>query len=419
MTEKLLHYIWQYQLYNAHHLTTLQNEPLQVISTGTYNTNQGPDFINAKIKIGNTIWAGNIELHILSSQWYVHKHDADKNYNNVILHVVWQNDNHEALPFPTFVLQERVSKLLLRQYEEWMNKKSFIPCENNIAKVNTITWLAWKDRLLVERLQKKSTLIFEYLKKNNNHWEETFWWVIAKNFGIKVNSEAFLTIAQSIPINLLSKHKTQIHQVEALLFGQAGLLDKHFTGNYPTMLKKEYGFYQKKYRLEKPFLQLFFLRMRPANFPTIRLAQLAMLLHQSLHLFSKIKESQSLEEIKDLLNVSANDFWHYHYKFDETATYKEKKLGEQMVDNILINSIVPMLFAYGHFNNEPAYKDKALQWLQQVKAEQNNITKIFQSFSIENKNAFDSQALIQLKNEYCNNKCCLQCAIGNKILKTM
>ena len=159
--------------------------------------------------------------------------------------------------------------------------------------------------------------------------------------------------------------------------------------------------------------------MRPANFPTIRLAQLAMLLHQSLHLFSKIKESQSLEEIKDLLNVSANDFWHYHYKFDETATYKEKKLGEQMVDNILINSIVPMLFAYGHFNNEPAYKDKALQWLQQVKAEQNNITKIFQSFSIENKNAFDSQALIQLKNEYCNNKCCLQCAIGNKILKTM
>jgi hypothetical protein len=417
MTEKLLHHIWQFQLYNAHNLITMEGEPIKVISPGIYNHNQGPDFINAKIKIGNTIWAGNIELHILSSHWNLHKHSGDKNYKNIILHIVWQNDKHLALPFSTLVLQDRVSKLLLHQYQEWMDKKSFIPCENNIAKINSIIWLAWKERLLVERLQKKSESIIEYLQKNKNYWEETCWWLMAKNFGIKVNCAAFLTIAQSIPINILAKHKNQIHQIEALLFGQAGLLEGTFSDSYPNMLKKEYQFYQTKYKIVKPTIQLFFLRMRPANFPTIRLAQLAMLIYKSLHLFSKIKESHSLEEIKVLLDVTANDYWHYHYRFDETSAYKEKKLGTQMIDNLLINSILPILFAYGQYNNETLYKEKALEWFRQVKAEQNNITKAFQSLSIENKDAFDSQALIQLKNEYCNNKRCLECAIGNKILK--
>jgi hypothetical protein len=417
MTERLLQYIWQFQLYNKQHLTTTTGETIEIINPGMHNTNQGPDFTHAKLKINDTIWAGNIELHLLSGNWKDHKHSEDKNYSNIILHVVWENDVDLHLPFATLVLQDRVSKLLLQKYREWMDKKSFIPCETYIATANSITWLAWKERLLIERLQYKSAFIFECLKNNNNHWEETLWWLIARNFGIKVNSDAFFSIAQSIPINILAKHKNQIHQIEALLFGQAGLLDNSFSEDYPEMLRKEYLFYQKKYKLVKPSIQLFFLRMRPANFPTIRLAQLSMLVHKSLHLFSAIKESGSLKEIKKLLDVTANDFWHYHYRIDEASAHKEKKLGTQMIDNILINTILPILFAYGHFNNEICYKDKALQWLQEIKAEQNNITKAFQSLSIENKSAFDSQALLQLKNEYCSNKLCLQCAIGNKILK--
>ncbi|MEI9957756.1 MAG: DUF2851 family protein [Ferruginibacter sp.] len=270
---------------------------------------------------------------------------------------------------------------------------------------------------MVERLQNKSEHIFELLKKNNNHWEETFWWLIAKNFGVKVNSAVFESIARSIPINVLAKHKNQIHQLEALLFGQAGLLKNNFTEDYPTLLQKEYHFLKTKYQLQEVAAPLFFLRMRPANFPSVRLAQLAMLVHSSTHLFASIKESKTIREVKNLLNVTANDYWHYHYMLDEPAAFKKKNMGTQMIDNILINTVVPILFAYGLYHKENAYKDKALQWLMEIKAEKNAITNGFARLRIENKNAFDSQALIQLKNEYCNKKRCLDCAIGNKLLK--
>ncbi len=417
MTERLLQYIWQFQYFNKNELATAEGESLQITHPGNFNTNQGPDFLDAKIKIGKTTWAGSIELHINTSDWKNHKHSGDKNYKNVILHVVWQHDVDLKLPFPTLVLQDKVLKLLLKKYDELMNGQGFIPCEKSIGQVNEITWLSWKERLLVERLQHKSQIVFEYLAKNNNHWEETFWWMIAKNFGAKVNIEAFEKIAQSIPINALAKHKSQIHQVEALLFGQAGLLAGKFAEDYPTLLQREYQLYKSKYNLQPVHAQLFFLRMRPANFPTVRLAQLAMLVHTSLHLFSKIKEAGSVKEIKELLNVTANDYWHYHYMFEEASAFKKKTLGNQMIENILINTVVPVLFAYGLYHNENKYKDKALQWLEKITAEKNAITKGFVLLGVENNNAFDSQALIQLKNEYCNKKKCLDCAVGNKLLK--
>jgi hypothetical protein len=242
-----------------------------------------------------------------------------------------------------------------------MNTNSFIPCEKSIHLIPALTWQNWKERILIERLQSKTKIIFDYLQKNNNHWEETFWWLLAKNFGIKLNSIAFEKIAQSVSINILAKHKGQIHQTEALLFGQAGLLNADFMEDYPKLLQKEYQFLKKKYNLQKVEASLVFLRMRPSNFPTIRLAQLAMLVHNSLHLFSKIKESKSLKSVKELLNVTANDYWHYHYIFDEETAFKKKNLGEQMIDNIIINTVVPILFAYGLYQNEPAFKDKALQ----------------------------------------------------------
>lgn len=417
MTERLLQYIWQFQYYNLSDLVTEEGETLQVIHPGSLNTHQGPDFTGARIKINNTTWAGSVELHINSSDWRQHKHSADKNYKNVVLHVVWKNDVELNLPFATFVLEDKVPKLLLSRYDELMNANSFIACEKNIHLVDDLNWQSWKARVLVERLEDKTSQVLEYLQQNSNHWEETCWWLLAKNFGIKQNSLAFEKVAQSIPLNLLAKHKAQIHEAEALLFGQAGLLEATFREDYPKLLQREYQFLQKKYKLKKVEASMFFLRMRPSNFPTVRLAQLAMLVHQSLHLFSKIKESTDLGSIRKLLNVTANDYWHYHYTFDETTAFKKKNLGEQMINNIIINTVVPILFAYGHHHKENHYKDKALQWLEQLKAEKNVISQGFAALGVESRTAFDSQALIQLKNNYCNNKRCLDCTIGNKLIR--
>ncbi len=417
MTERLLQYIWQFQYFNPNHLVTEEGESLQIIHPGSINSNQGPDFTDAKIKIGDTVWAGSIEIHINTSDWKNHKHSGDKNYKNVILHVVWQHDTNLNLPCSTFILQDKVPKLLLNKYDELMNADNFIPCQKHIQQINTLTWQSWKERLLIERLENRTQLILDQLQKNNNHWEESFWYLLAKNFGIKLNSSVFERIAQSISVNILAKHKDQIHQLEALLFGQAGLLDDVFAEDYPILLQKEYRYLKKKYNLQKIEGSLLFLRMRPSNFPSVRLAQLAMLVHKSQHLFSKIKEGNDLKIIKQLLEVTANDYWHYHYVFDETSAFKKKKLGEQMIENILINTVNPMLFAYGHYHNENSYKDKALRWLEEIKAEKNSITKGFTSFQVESKTAFDSQALIQLKNEYCNKKRCLDCSVGNKLLR--
>jgi len=421
MTERLLQFIWQFQYFNKIELATTAGESVQVLFAGQYNTNQGPDFSDAKIKIGKTTWAGTVELHIQTSDWKKHNHQNDKNYNNVILHVVWDDDTSASSVLksdvPVLELKGRVSKILLQRYEELMNSSSFIPCENNINTVRDITWKSWKDRLLVERLLRKAKIAETYLQQNNYHWEETFWWLLAKNFGMKVNADAFEAIARSISINILAKHKSQIHQLEALLLGQAGLLYGKFTDEYPKLLQREYKFLKEKYKLKPIHQPVHFLRMRPGNFPTIRLAQLAMLITGSAHLFSKIKETVSVKDVVKWFDVTANDYWHYHYKFDETSAFKKKNLGAAMVDNIIINTVAPVLFAYGTYHDENKYKEKAMKWLEKTAAESNNITKGFQKLGIENKSAFDSQALIELKNEYCSKKRCLDCGVGNAILK--
>ena len=339
------------------------------------------------------------------------------NYGNIILHVVWNNDIQLKEKFPVLELQSLVSKILLQKFNELMSAKSFIACETMIPTITPILWVSWKERLLVERMQRKTSVILNFLNSNNNHWEETFWWLIARNFGYTVNSDSFEKMARSLPISILGKHKNQIHQTEALLFGQAGLLDKDFDEDYPQLLKKEYLFLKKKYHLFPIQLPLYFLRMRPSNFPSLRLAQLSMLIHQSVHLFSIVRETILLEEVKKLLSVTANDYWHYHYIFDEVSTFREKNIGKQMIYSLLINTIIPILFAYGHHMGETKYKDRAMLWLEQISAEHNSITNGFALLGIENKNAFDSQALIQLKNDYCNQKRCLECTVGNKLLR--
>jgi hypothetical protein len=417
VTERLLQYIWQFQHFNVKNLETTQGEPLQILHQGNYNSNQGPDFLNAKIKTGDTTWAGNIEIHVNASDWNAHHHSEDKNFNNIILHVVWKANDALNLPFPTLELQQRVSSVLLDRYQALMQSADFIPCQSHISQVSTLAFSAWKERLLVERLQQKALYIEKMMQGTNQHWEEIFWRMLARNFGMKINGDAFEQIAQSIPVQYLAKHKNQIHQLEALLMGQAALLDRKFEEDYPNMLRKEYQFLQNKYGLKKAHAPLYFLRMRPANFPTIRLAQLAMLVHQSNHLFSFVKEATDINELSQLLSVTANDYWHYHYVFDEIGSFKKKAIGEQMVQNIFVNTIIPIVYTYGYLNSNPAYQSKALSWMEQVAAEKNKITKGFEELGVENRTSFDSQSLIQLKNEYCNYKHCLKCAVGNQVLR--
>lgn len=417
MNERLLQYIWQFQYFNLSGLLTQQGENITILHAGILNKNQGPDFLDAKIKVGQTTWAGNIELHIHSSDWKNHRHSDDPNYKNIILHVVWKDDVDLQLPFPVLELQNRTGKLLLEKYNSLMQCPTPVACEKLVQQVDEFIWSHWKQRLMVERLIEKSQTVVSHLTATSNHWEEVFWRMLAKNFGSKVNAAAFEQIAVSLPVSILAKHKNQVHQLEALLLGQANVLQGYNKDEYGTMLQKEYAFLQKKYKLQPIPVALHYLRMRPSNFPTVRLAQLAMLIYQSSHLFSKIIASSSLQEIKKLLDVTANDYWHYHYLPGEASAYKEKKLGKQMTENILINTVVPVLFAYGHYLNENKYKEKALAWLEEISAEKNNITKVFTEAGVDIKSAFASQALIQLKNQYCDHKRCLECAVGNSILK--
>ncbi len=418
MTEKLLQYIWLFRQYNTASLTTTSGEIIRVIHPGIPNHNQGPDFIAAKISIGTTLWVGSVELHTRASAWKQHQHGKDPNYRNVILHVVWEEDQVLELPFPVLVLHDRVPKWLLHRYHAWMESNRFIPCENNISSVPALLMQFWKERLVAERMELRLAQVSGYLAANKHHWEETFWWMIARGFGGKVNAGAFEKMARSLPFTILSRHKNQLQQVEALLLGQAGLLAGTFKDQYPQQLKTEYTFQQAKYQLKPGEEPVFMLRMRPAGFPALRLAQLAGLVHSSIHLFSQIRESQSLSDAKALLNVKASAYWDRHYRFDEASVYLPKALGPQMIDHLLINAIIPVLFTWGHYHGQQALKDKAIAWLGGIMAESNSLVRQFAACGVSCRSAFDSQALIQLHNTYCRERRCVQCAIGVKLLKS-
>lgn len=417
MNEHLLQFIWQHLYFNRDQLLTVQQEPVQIISQGLLNTNQGPDFQHAKLLINHVTWAGTIELHLKTSDWHKHGHTDDQHYNNVILHVVYEHDETGSSSVPVLELKSRISTSLLQHYRELMEQHNFIACENQLQQVSTIVWDSWKERMLTERLQQKNEHIQNILQRTNRHWEEACWQLLARNFGSPLNGEAFEAIAQSLPVTLLAKHKKQIHQLEALLLGQAGLLEGEFAEDYPVMLQKEYRFLQQKHRLKPIAHPVHFLRMRPSNFPTIRLAQLAMLIHQSNHLFSKLMEATSLDAIRQMFSVTANDYWHYHYILNEQSAYRKKQLGKTMIDNLLINTVIPLLFVYAHEQHNEAAKEKAIEWLQQMPKEKNSITQQWEQAGATHQSAFDSQALLYLKKNYCTTKRCLHCAVGNNILK--
>ncbi|MBV9963918.1 MAG: DUF2851 family protein [Parafilimonas sp.] len=421
MNERLLQFIWQFRYFNQTSLCAVDGRTVQIIHPGILNRNSGPDFSEARIKIDNTTWIGNIELHVYASDWQQHKHSLDKNYDNVILHVVWINDKtilgSNLQPITTLELQSLVPKIILQRFEKLMSSADSIPCDFALPVLDEIAWLAWKERLIAERLTEKSTYIIRWLELTNNNWEEVFWISLCRSFGMKVNADFFEEIAKNISVNLLAKHKNQIHQLEALLLGQAGLLNEKFEDDYAIMLQKEYQFLSKKYSLKANHTQPAFLRMRPSNFPTLRLAQLAMLVFQSNHLFSKIKSAHKVNELFQWFDVTANDFWNYHYTLKDEAAYRSKTIGASFIQLVIINTIAPVLFAYGMNRNEDAWKDKAIDFLTALQPEQNRITKQWKVLGVSNKNALESQALIHLKNNYCNSKNCLSCAVGVKLLR--
>ncbi|WP_300600406.1 DUF2851 family protein [Niabella sp.] len=417
MNEQLLQYIWQFQYFNARSLTTTDGTPVQVLNVGLLNRNQGPDFEHARIRIGTTLWAGSVELHLKTSDWNRHLHQHDRNYRKVILHVVYEDDEAGNGALPVVELKTLVSRSLLNRYETLLHAQSFIPCEKLIATVPDIILNVWKSRLVAERLIRKGAVIEDYLKANHQHWEESFWWLLAKNFGLPVNADAFEAIAKSLPVTLLAKHKQRIQQLEALLLGQAGLLNDHFEDPYPVMLQREYRFLRKKYNLLPVAHPVHFLRMRPGSFPTVRLAQLAAVIAASAHLFSKIIREDVLDTVREWFKVDANDFWHYHYILTEASPMKIKSIGASMIDNIVINTIAPLLFAYGNVYGRNHLKEKAIRWLEETRPEKNKITRGFECLGLVSQSAMDSQAFIELKTRYCDARKCLYCAAGNCLLK--
>ncbi|MGB1204971.1 MAG: DUF2851 family protein [Chitinophagales bacterium] len=422
MSENFLAYLWKLRLFEQNNLTSETGEKISILSVGTENTLSGPDFFNAKIRIDDTVWAGNVEIHQKASDWLKHQHQHDKAYDNIILHLVYEADiaikRADESVIPTLALQNRLAPNLYRNYLLLLSDTKWIPCENLIHEVDDFTWLTWIDRLLIERLQQKTAPILQSLQQNQNSWEETFYQFVARSFGAKANAIPFELLAKSLPLVVLGKHKKQLFQVEALLFGQAGLLDKTFKDEYPNKLKNEYLFLQKKFNLTPLSAHIWkFGGLRPPNFPSVRLAQFAALIHQSSSLFSKVLNTVKLKDYKDLFQVQISNYWQTHYVFDKLSKKRKKTLGQSALNSIIINTIIPIMFVYGNQRDMLQFKEKPLQLLEEIAAEKNSIIKKWNALGISTKSAYDTQALLQLKNEYCKHQKCLSCVVGNKLIR--
>jgi hypothetical protein len=421
MKEDFLHYVWQYKKFDFSNLKTTSQETLNIIKVGDYTQLAGPDFFNAQIEIDNQKWAGNIEIHIKSSDWYVHNHERDENYNNVILHVVWENDaavfRKDNSEIPVLELKDYVSKELVNQYQKLKTNKSWIFCENDINTIPKFVFKNWQERLFFERLERKSKQIQLLLQENQNDWEVVFFCLLAKNFGLNTNGEAFFKMAQSISFSTIRKEAFEIENLEALFFGRTNLLQTEKEDMYFKDLKKRYDYLQHKYQFQDASIdQIQFFKHRPDNFPTIRLSQLANLYHKHQNLFLQIIQAKSLIEIYKILDVSVSAYWQTHYQFDKESPKKTKSLSKSFIDLLVINTVVPFKFAYNISLGKESSEEN-ISLLEQIASEKNSIIDKFKSIGITSNNAFESQTLLQLKNEYCNKSKCLQCAIGIELLK--
>ena len=422
MKEDFLQFIWKHGLFLSKDMKTSDGKPVEIISGGLPNLDSGPDFFNARIRIEDTVWAGNIEIHQKSSHWFQHQHHTDAAYENVILHVVEMHDkpvqvkNHDL---PT--LEINYPRKIKENYEQLISSEKWISCEERIVEFDPFLIRMWFSSLMIERLEGKTNDILSLLNQNKNNWNETFYQLLARNFGMKTNALPFEMLAKSLPIQTISKHKNDLFQIEALLFGQSGLLNESLLGDdYYLSLRNEYSYLYKKYGLSGIEAYLWkFMRLRPINFPTIRIAQLAMLIHRSSALFSHILEAENLNDVRKLFDVKASEYWDSHYRFNKISEEnKPKVLGDTAINNLIINTIVPMLFVYGDLHLDQSMKDRALQLLEELPPESNQIIRKWEELGIQGRSAFETQALLQLKNSYCVNKKCLNCQLGARIISS-
>lgn len=421
MKEDFLHYLWKFKKFDTLNLKTAQEEQITIIKTGDYLELAGPDFFNAQITIGNQKWAGNVEIHLKSSDWYVHGHEKDAAYENVILHVVWEHDteifSRDNNEIPVLILKDYVASEILSNYNSLVMPKSWIFCEKDIGKIDDFIIKNWQERLFFDRLERKSKFIYDLLEETNQDWEGVLFVLLAKNFGLNTNGNSFLQIAKSIPFSIVRKESFEIENLEALLLGTSGLLDDDKEDIYFTDLKLRYYYLLNKYQLEKRHIDsVQFFKHRPDNFPTIRLSQLANLYHKHQNLFSKITVLKSVKSVYELLNVSASVYWSNHYQFDKESLKKPKSLSKSFMNLIIINTIIPIQFAYSNMRGE-SIAEELIAFMNEVTPEKNAIIDKFQSFGVSAKNAFETQTLLELKNEYCNQKACLKCVLGVELLK--
>ena len=436
MREEFLYYIWENRLTDKD-LKTTEGEAVEVVATGYRNTDSGPDFLEAKIQIGDKLWAGHVEIHVKSSDWNRHGHQNDKSYKNVILHVVYENDL-QVNDIPTLELKGHFDESLFAQYQKLIASKTWIPCEKSIAQVPVFTRLSWLDRMAVERLESKSGAVTKLLEDNQFDWEDALYKLLMRYFGLKVNNEAFEYLANILPFKTLLKHADNLLQVEAMLMGCAGFLEDDFTEDYPMLLRREFSVMKAKFNLlTMPAERWKFMRMRPSNFPTIRLAQMAQLIHKNGCLFSKIKAAKDTAEAKALFDVAALEYWETHWRFNKRLPQCDiptdqksgavglsyhgsrktpKHLGKTTADVLIINAVAPLLFCYGKLHKEDSYCETALQFLEDTEAEGNTIIRHYAQCGITAENAMQTQALLHLYSYFCKRKRCLECRIGNVLL---
>lgn len=421
--EQLLHYVWRHKIFPLKELRTTSGQPVEVIDSGLPNRNAGPDFFNAKLKIAGTLWVGNVEIHTLASDWLRHGHDRDKAYDTVILHVVGESDcdvcRTNGEPVPQLVLA--CSETVRQRYDELHRTEICPPCYSILPSLPKLTVHSWLSALQVERFEQKAHAISERLERCNNHWEDVFFITLARNFGFGLNGDAFEAWASRLSFRAVDKHRDDLFQVEAFFFGQAGLLEEELpqADDYYLKLQKEFRYLQHKFGL--PVVmdagRWRFLRLRPGNFPHVRLAQLACLYHKERSLFSRVMEAEDLETVKKLLSTRTSPYWEEHFHFKKLSPRKEKLLGEGALNLIVINTVLPFLYAYGLHKADEVLCERATRFLESLKAENNHVTRLWDGAGLPVYTAADSQALLQLQKEYCDKKDCLRCRFGYEYLR--
>jgi hypothetical protein len=420
ITEDFLHYIWKNRLFRLP-LSLVTGEDVEVLDVGQHNHDSGPDFFNAKIRINKTVWAGNIEVHFKTSDWLIHRHHHDKNYQNIILHIVYKHDvevpDSELSNIPTAEIQFPVN--IYENYSAILRNTEWIPCGKSVRSIDPLIMNLWLDRLLAERMQVKAEDIIKNFRETKGDWKETIYRQLARNFGFKVNGMPFDLLSKSLPYKYLERHYRNQIQTEALLFGQAGFLEGSGGDEYYMELKGEYDYLRKKYNLRPIASHLWrFLRMRPANFPTIRIAQFAAMVSSNPGFPINILDFDPEILRGELTNLKPSAYWDNHYVFNKLSVRRTKQLGNNAVHNIIINTLIPVYFDYGRQTGNDQFRQKAISFLEKLPPESNNITRGWENAGISVSNAFYSQSLLQLKNNYCSFKKCLFCQIGNLIICT-